>query len=138
MKQVNVHSGLYYYYAAAITTGIAGILHLRLFFNGLDRGINDIGIFFLVSGVLQLFWVIPMIGRWGRPWYYFGLGGTIVLIILWVVTRVPNPITNGRAFPINSMSVVTELFEIAFIVITAIIISKARIKGATEIKQDLR
>jgi len=56
-KQTNVHSTLYYLLiAAAITTGMAGILHLRLFFNGLDRGINDIGIFFLVSGVLQLFW----------------------------------------------------------------------------------
>ena len=138
MKQANVHSRLYYYYAAAITTGITGILHLRLFFNGLDRGINDFGIFFLLSGVLQLFWVIPMIRRWGRPWYYSGLGGTIVLIIIWVITRVPNPITNGIALPINSLSIVTELFEIAFIIITAIIISKERSKRAPEIKQDVR
>jgi hypothetical protein len=138
MKQTNVHSRLYYYYAAAITTGIAGILHLRLFFNGLDRGINDFGIFFLLSGVLQLFWVIPMIRRWGRAWYYSGLGGTIVLIIIWVITRVPNPITNGRALPINSLSIVAELFEIAFIIITAIIISKERSKRAPEIKQDVR
>lgn len=136
MKQETVHARLYYYYAAVLTTGIAGILHLRLFFNGLERGINDIGIFFLVAGVLQLFWVIPIIRRWGRPWYYIGIGGTIVLIILWVMTRVPNPITNGRALPINSMSIVTELFEIAFIIMTAIIISKERTKRAPEIKQD--
>jgi hypothetical protein len=136
MRQVNVHTRLYYYYGAAITTGIAGIMHLRLFFNGLDRGINDIGMFFLVSGVLQLFWVIPMIRRWGRPWYYFGLGGTIVLIIIWLMTRVPNPITNGRALPINSLSIVTELFEIAFIIITAIIISKERSNRAPEIKKE--
>ena len=118
--------------------GYAGILHLRLFLNGLDRGINDIGMFFLLSGILQLFWVIPMIRRWGRPWYYFGLGGTVVLIIMWVMTRVPNPITNGRALSINSMSIVTELFEIAFIIITAIIISKERSKRAPEIKQDIQ
>jgi hypothetical protein len=135
-KQTNVHSTLYYLLiAAAITTGIAGILHLRLFFNGLDRGINDIGIFFLVAGVLQLFWVVPMIRRWGRPWYYFGLGGTIVLVVLWGITRVPNPITNGRAFTINSMSIIPEIFEIAFIIIAAIIISKERSKRAPEIKQ---
>ena len=121
-----------------ISTGIAGILHLRLFLNGLDRGINDIGMFFLLSGILQLFWVIPMIRRWGRPWYYIGLGGTVVLIIIWVMTRVPNPITNGRALSINSMSIVTELFEIAFIIITAIIISKERSKRAPEIKQDIQ
>jgi len=138
MKQANVQSRLYYYYAAAIATGIAGILHLRFFFNGLDRGINDIGTFFLISGVLQLFWVIPMIRRWGRPWYYIGLGGTIVLIIMWVITRVPNPITHGRALSINSTSIVTELFEIAFIIIVAIIISKERSKRAPDIKQDLR
>jgi hypothetical protein len=46
------------------------------------------------------------------------------LIIMWVMTRVPNPITKGRALPINSISIVTELFEIAFIIITALIISK--------------
>ena len=138
MKEVSVHLSPYYYYAAAISTGIAGILHLRLFFNGLDRGINEIGMFFLLSGILQLFWVIPMIRRWGRPWYYIGLGGTVVLIIIWVMTRVPNPITNGRALSINSMSIVTELFEIAFIIITAIIISKERSKKGPEIKQGVR
>ncbi len=40
---------------------------------------------------------------------YFGLGGTLVLIIMWVMTLVPNPITNRRALPVNSISIVTEL-----------------------------
>jgi|SRR2546422_8827364 len=126
MNQVNVHSAFYYYYAAAIATGIAGILHLRLFSMGLDRGINEIGIFFLVSGLIQLFWVIPMIRRWGRSWYYVGLVGTAVLIIIWAMTRVPNPITHGMALPINSMSIVTEVFEYAFVILTAIILAKER------------
>jgi hypothetical protein len=100
---------------------------------GLDRGINEIGIFFLVSGILQLFWVIPMIRRWGRPWYYIGLVGTIILIIIWSVTRVPSPITHGMALSINSISIVTELFEFAFIIITTIIvISKERSKNEPE------
>ncbi len=51
---------------------------------------------------------------------------------------VPNPITNGRALPINSMSIITEIFEIAFIIITAIIISKERSKRAAEINQNAR
>jgi hypothetical protein len=114
----------YYFYGAAAAIGIAGILHLMLFLNGLSRGggISNVGIFFLVSAILQLFWVIPMIRRWGRTWYYVGIGGTVVLIILWAITRVPNPITNGRAIPINSISIATELFEFAFIIITAIIV----------------
>jgi hypothetical protein len=48
-KQTNIRPGLYYFYAAGIATGVAGILHLRLFSMGLERGINEIGIFFLVS-----------------------------------------------------------------------------------------
>ena len=56
------------------------------------------------------------------------------------MTRLPNPITHGRALPINSMSIVTELFEFAFITITAIIIiiSNERSKRAPEIKQDVK
>src|SRR5919108_886543 len=63
-RQTNIRLGLTYFYAAGIATGIAGLLHLRLFSMGLERGINEIGIFFLVSGILQLFWVVPMIRRW--------------------------------------------------------------------------
>jgi hypothetical protein len=138
-RQTNTHLGLTYFYAAGIVTGIAGLLHLRLFSMGLERGINEIGIFFLVSGILQLFWVVPMIRRWGRPWYYVGLGGTLVLIVLWAITRVPNPITHGRAFQINSMSIVTEVFEFAFIAITAlIVISTERSRKAAEIKEGIK
>jgi hypothetical protein len=60
-----------------------------------------------------------------------------VLIIMWVMTLVPNPITNRRALPVNSISIVTELFEIAFIIITEIILSKERSKSTVEIKQDV-
>ena len=92
-----------------------------------------------MAGILQLFWVIPMVRRWGRPWYYFGLGGTVVLIILWAVTRAPNLITHGRALPINSMNIVTEVFEFAFVAITAfIIISGERSRKAAEIKQNIQ
>jgi hypothetical protein len=52
------------------------------------------------------------------------------------LTRVPNPITHGMALPINSMSIITELFEFAFVIITAlIIISKERSKKAPEINK---
>jgi hypothetical protein len=37
---------------------------------------------------------------------------------------VPNPITEGRALPINEIGVAIEVFQIAYIVITAIIIAK--------------
>ncbi|MFZ0567591.1 MAG: hypothetical protein WAM22_06285, partial [Nitrososphaeraceae archaeon] len=87
------------YYAAAATTAIAGILHLSLVPNVIGRNPNS-GIFFIISGIAQIFWVIPMLKRWGRIWYFLGIGGTLILIIMWVITRVPgNPIT-GRGGPI--------------------------------------
>jgi hypothetical protein len=119
------------YYAAAATTAIAGILHLSLVPNVIGRNPNS-GIFFIISGIAQIFWVIPMLKRWGRIWYFLGIGGTIILIIMWVITRVPgNPIT-GRGGPISEMAIVIEIFQIAYIVITAIIILKER-RGHKEI-----
>ena len=113
------------YYAAAATTAIAGILHLALVPNIMGRNPNS-GIFFIISGIAQIFWVIPMLKKWGKTWYIIGIAGTIILIIMWVITRMPgNPIT-GRGGPIGEMAIVIEIFQIAYIIITAIIIVKER------------
>ncbi len=109
------------YYASAATTAIAGILHLIQASYVLGFSLNFF-IFFIISGVAQLFWVVPIIRRWGLLWYYVGIGGTIVLIILFVVTRMPgNPIT-GRGGPIMPMALAIEVLEAAFIGLTAAII----------------
>ena len=113
------------YYAAAATTAIAGILHLISVPNIIGRN-PSIGIFFIVSGIAQIFWVIPMLKRWGRIWYYIGIAGTIILIIMWGITRMPgNPIT-GRGGPISEMAIAIEVFQIAYVIITSIIITKER------------
>jgi hypothetical protein len=123
-----------YYYlaaaAAAAATAIAGILHLISFSNLIGRNPTT-GIFFLVAGMAQLFWTIPMIRKWGRIWYYIGIAGTIVLIILYFITRVPNPITT-RALPINSMGMVIEIFQFIYVGITAYIVAR---QGRIEPKQ---
>ena len=117
-----VKIGLYYYVAAA-ATAIAGILHLALVPNVIGFNMNS-AIFFIVAGLAQLFWVVPMIKRWGRIWYYIGIVGNIILIVMWVMTRVPeNPIT-GRGGPINAMAIAIEVFQISYIVLTAIIIAR--------------
>lgn len=122
-----MHKSLYYHIAAGATTGIAGILHLVLAYNGIGRGgISPFSIFFIVSGLAQLFWILPMVKRWGRIWYYIGIGGTIVLMIMYIITRVPNPITNGRALTVNGLGISIEIFQAAFIIITALIIVKER------------
>ena len=131
-----VKIGLYYYAAAAAATAIAGILHLALVPNIIGFNMNS-AIFFIVAGLAQLFWVVPMIKRWGRIWYYTGIAGNIILIIMWAMTRVPgNPIT-GRGGPISEMAVAIEVFQIAYIVLAGIIIakeSKREVKTSTKEK----
>jgi hypothetical protein len=116
------------YYAAAATTAIAGILHLIQASNVLDFSLNFF-IFFIAAGIAQIFWVVPMIKRWGLPWYLIGIGGTIVLIALYAITRMPgNPIT-GRGSPVNSLGIAIEVFQVAFIGLSiAIIIYESRRK----------
>lgn len=69
------------------------------------------------------------------PWYYVGIGGTIVLIILYAITRMPgNPIT-GRGGPISPMAVAIEVLQAAFIGLSIAIIvyemKRKRISGKT-------
>lgn len=78
----------------------------------------------MLQGLHKFSAAVPMVARWGRTWYYIGIAGTLVLIILWAITRIPNPITAGRALPINENGIAIEVFQIAYIVITSIIIAK--------------
>jgi len=78
----------------------------------------DVIIFFIVSGLAQIFWIIPTIKRWIMPWYYIGIGGTIILIILWIIA-VP-----GSGYPIGETDVAIEVFQIVYIILSIIIIVK--------------
>lgn len=109
------------YYAAAGATAIAGILHLTQGPNMLNFNVNG-AILFFVGGLTQLFWVVPMIRRWGRVWYSVGIAGTLVFIAMWVITRVPgNPIT-GRGGMISDMGIAVEVMQFAFVALTGAII----------------
>lgn len=110
------------YVAAAATTAIAGMLHLMLGPNALGNNFNQ-GILFIVGGIAQVFWIIPMVRKWGTPWYAIGIGGTIVFMAIWIITRMPgNPIT-GRGGPAgNPVAISVEVFEAAFIGLAAAII----------------
>lgn len=132
-----LRTNTYYYYfiAAAATTAIAGILHLTLVPNAINFNINN-AIFFLVAGIVQIFWVLPMLKRWGRIWYVIGIAGTVVLIGVWMITRIPdNPVT-GRDGPISEMAIAIEVLQIAYIVITVLITLKEKSeRGVQTIKK---
>ena len=88
-------------------------------------------ILFFVGGVAQVFWVVPMIRKWGRPWYAIGIGGMAVFIAIWIITRFPaNPIT-GRGGGVNANALITETAEFAFIGLAlAILVIESRARNA--------
>ena|SRR4029078_2719539 len=114
------------YLGAAACTGIAGILHLMLVPSSILAGIQY-ATFFLISGLVQLFWVLPMIKKWGRFWNIIGFAGTAVLVGLTgyvVIESVRNPQSTPSG--VTELAVAIEIFQISYVIITAIIIVTRR------------
>lgn len=107
-------------YGAAASTLIAGILHLALVPMYLGQMTTEVTVFFIASGLAQLFWILPTVKKWIMPWYYIGIGGTIVLIVLWIV-YIP-----GGGHSIDVMSATIEAFQIAFVILSVLIIKKSK------------
>ncbi len=73
-------------FVTAATTVIAGIYHLQMAPGSLSHNLGE-GILFLVGGILQVFWAVPVIKRWGKVWQIIGIVGTIVFFTLWLSDR---------------------------------------------------
>ena len=115
------------FYAAAATTAIAGIIHVIL---GVDSRNDNTMILFVVGGLTQIFWAVPMVRKWGPVWYSVGLGGTIIFILIWVITRIPENFITGRGGRISDNGILTEVFQIGFValVIAILVIERKTIK----------
>jgi len=120
----------YLFYAAAATTAIAGIIHLIL---GIPSTNPNSQILFVVGGLAQIFWVVPMIRKWGTVWYGVGLGGTIIFIAIWVITRIPENFITGRGGRITDNGILTETFQIAFVVLVIAILVMEKRKPKTSL-----
>lgn len=110
------------YLGAAACTGLAGILHLMLVPSSITAGIQYTTLF-LISGLAQIFWVLPTVRRWGRIWDIIGISGTAVLVALTgyvVIESLRNPQLTPPG--ITELAVATEIFQISYVIITAIII----------------
>jgi hypothetical protein len=107
-------------FSAGASTLVAGVLHLAIVPMFFTQMSIDVTIFFIVSGMAQLFWVIPTVKRWIIPWYYIGIGGTVILIIMYFIA-VP-----GSGYPISPLDVAVEISQIAFVILSMIIIKKNR------------
>ncbi len=108
-------------YSAAVTTFITGILHLT-FVPNLIGFSGYTSLFFFITGIAQLFWVVPILKKWSNIWYYAGMGGTFILMALWLITRVPNNRILNRALPVNDIGIVIEVLQTAFIILCGLII----------------
>src|SRR5438445_13844104 len=73
-------------FAATGTTVIAGILHITMAPRSLSHDTGQ-GILFLVGGILQVFWAVPVIKRWGKVWQIIGIAGSAVFSILYFTSR---------------------------------------------------
>ncbi|HWY36002.1 MAG TPA: hypothetical protein VNX68_15265 [Nitrosopumilaceae archaeon] len=96
---------------AAVTTVIAGILHILLVPHSMSDEQGQ-GILFLVGGILQIFWAVPVIKGWNKMWQYVGIGGTAVLVILWFSTHV-HGLTQCRG--LGGMTLPLEIAQLMFI-----------------------
>ena len=82
---------------------------------------------FLISGIAQIFWAIPMALNWNTRWFYAGLIGTIALTSLIALTRIPNEITGIVLQDKNPMALLTEVMQTTYILTTlTIILNKKR------------
>jgi len=115
------------FYVAAATTAIAGIIHLVI---GIPSESQNSQILFVVGGAAQVFWAIPMIRKWGTAWYSVGLGGTIIFILIWVITRIPENFITGRGGRISDNGILIEVFQIAFVAIVITIIAIGQRKSS--------
>jgi uncharacterized membrane protein YuzA (DUF378 family) len=107
-------------YGAAASTLIAGVLHVALVPMFLGQMTTEVTIFFLASGLAQIFWILPTVKKWIMPWYYVGIGGTIFLIVLWII-YIP-----GSGYPVDLMSATIVTSQIAFVILNIIIIRKSK------------
>ena len=84
--------------AAAATTVIAGVMHLMMVQMSISHDLGE-GILFLVGGILQVFWAVPVVKQWGRVWQAIGIIGTAVFIALWFATHIESLTGSGHGGP---------------------------------------
>jgi len=106
---------LLFSFVTAATTVAAGALHLQMAPGSLSHDLGQ-GILFLVGGLVQIFWAVPVIKRWGRIWQIIGIAGTAVFFVLWYASRlhlIPENLLGGgessnhappREFPRGNMT----------------------------------
>lgn len=120
-------------YVAGAATLVGGILHLMMIgpslkpYNFPMELLPYTDTLFIITGIAQIFWTLPMIKNWDLRWYYIGMIGAIALTTLLVITRIPNDITGAALQDRNPMALLTEIAQMLYVGVTAIIIARKKI-----------
>jgi hypothetical protein len=123
-------------YIAAAATIAAGVLHLMMIGPFLKPSnfpmelLLYTDILFIVAGLAQIFWALPMIKSWGLRWYYLGIFGTAALSLSLLLTRLPNGITSTALIDTNPMALLTEVSQFLYIGATTIIVRRTYLRQA--------
>jgi hypothetical protein len=110
---------------AALATAFAGTIHTYLGAVALALGYrfsNTTVILFLVGGIVQLFWVLPILMRWGKIWYSVGMAGTASFMTIWVITRIPGNMITHTGGEVDILGRFTETVQLTFVGLSAIIL----------------
>lgn len=116
------------FYGAAASTSIAGILHLLTASNAFHLSETNFGVLFIIAGIAQIFYAYPILRRWGRSWYYAGIIGTALLVILWIGTRIPSGRVLGgytELLPINAVGIAVLVFQFTALLLSIRIVQTA-------------
>lgn len=127
-----VGQGTAVYYGAAASTAIAGLLHIMVVFDAIRFNETTLAGLFAIAGVAQIFYAVPVIRRWSRPWYYAGIIGTAILIILWLGTRIPSGRVLGgytELLPINAVGIAVLVLQFAALLLSIRILQTATTPG---------
>jgi hypothetical protein len=99
-------AGILYFYLASSVVSLASSSHNQA------ASISQNGVYFIVGmGIVQLFWVAPFAGSWGKSWYSAATGSAASTIILWIVLRGSNPLT-GMGLGSNAIGIAITILEV--------------------------
>ena len=123
--------------AATIAGGVLDLLMIGPYLKPSNFPMEQLlytDILFIVAGLAQIFWALPMIKCWGLRWYYLGIFGTAALSLSLLLTRVPNGITSTALIDTNPMALLTEISQFLYIGVTSIIVRRTYLRQAGKIR----
>jgi hypothetical protein len=117
--------------AAVLTMALAGVLHLFVVREHWAHAPAH-GLFFLIAGVIEIGWSITFIRTGSEALRRLGFLGSVVLVLLWGLTRfVPAPFGHGPE-AVDVAGVATKACEIACAAALGLLIAAGAASAASQ------